>query len=194
MSALSAAQLVRALVAVRDAVEAHRAELNRLDAEIGDGDHGTGLHAGFQAAVKRLDFKLFDDAETFLRLVRYRPGLIEFTPAPGAPQDLAGRLAQMLRTATGERWAVTVSNDAGQPSIAEARRAAEDAARRAARDHPLVARALAIFPGAEVTEVRPLAAPAAPDYLPAIPDPEDETPDDDADLLDTDDPFHDDGT
>jgi len=146
------------------------------------------------AAVKRLDFKLFDDAETFLRLVRYRPGLIEFTPAPGAPQDLAGRLAQMLRTATGERWAVTVSNDAGQPSIAEARRAAEDAARRAARDHPLVARALAIFPGAEVTEVRPLAAPAAPDYLPAIPDPEDETPDDDADLLDTDDPFHDDGT
>ncbi|MEM7424372.1 MAG: DNA polymerase III subunit gamma/tau, partial [Pseudomonadota bacterium] len=42
------------------------------------------------AAVKATNFKLFDDVETFVRLVRYRPGMIEFNPASGAPADLSG--------------------------------------------------------------------------------------------------------
>jgi len=77
------------------------------------------------AAIKPLDFKLHDDIETYLRLVRYRPGLIEFTPAPGAPADLSGRLGQFLRSATGARWAVMVSDSPGQPTLAEERRRAD---------------------------------------------------------------------
>ena len=138
------------------------------------------------SVIKPLDFRLHDQAEAFVRLVRYRPGMIEFNPAPGAPGDLAGRIGQVLRSATGERWAVLVSDEPGEPTIAEARRAAEDEAKKAAEDHPLIAAALATFPGATISAVRPLTPAPEPDYLPEIPE------DDDGDLLDDDDPFQED--
>jgi len=37
------------------AMEEHRRLLTRLDSEIGDGDHGTNMHRGFQAALERLE-------------------------------------------------------------------------------------------------------------------------------------------
>jgi dihydroxyacetone kinase-like protein len=37
------------------AMEEHRRQLTKLDSEIGDGDHGTNMHRGFQAALERLD-------------------------------------------------------------------------------------------------------------------------------------------
>jgi len=37
------------------AMEEHRKFLIRLDSEIGDGDHGTNMHRGFQAALERLE-------------------------------------------------------------------------------------------------------------------------------------------
>ena len=146
-------------------------------------------YAGFPdalAAIKPLDFKLYDLAEAFVRLVRYRPGLIEFNPAPGAPGDLAGRLGQVLRSATGERWSVLISDEAGAPTIADDRRAAEEAAKTEAENHPLVAAALATFPGATISAVKPLTPPPEPEYLAEIPE------DDDGDLLDDDDPFEED--
>ena len=142
------------------------------------------------AAIKAIDFKVFDEAETFLRLVRYRPGLIEFNPATGAPRDLANRLGQVLRTVTGERWVISVSDTEGEPTIVEVRRREADELRRAVKAHPLVAAALAAFDipdeGAEeIINVRPLRSelPAPEDVLAPMPE------DDDGDLLDDDDPF-----
>ncbi|HYZ56263.1 MAG TPA: DAK2 domain-containing protein, partial [Streptosporangiaceae bacterium] len=37
------------------AIAEQRAELTRLDREIGDGDHGENLHRGFQAVLAKLD-------------------------------------------------------------------------------------------------------------------------------------------
>ena len=37
------------------AMKEHRRALTRLDAEIGDGDHGNNMHRGFQAALERLE-------------------------------------------------------------------------------------------------------------------------------------------
>ncbi len=37
------------------AMEEHRRYLTKLDSEIGDGDHGTNMHRGFQAALDRLE-------------------------------------------------------------------------------------------------------------------------------------------
>jgi dihydroxyacetone kinase-like protein len=45
-------EVVRAMAA---AMEEHRAHLTKLDSEIGDGDHGTNMHRGFQAALERLE-------------------------------------------------------------------------------------------------------------------------------------------
>ncbi|MFK7943389.1 MAG: DNA polymerase III subunit gamma/tau, partial [Paracoccaceae bacterium] len=146
------------------------------------------------AAIKAIDFKVFDEAETFLRLVRYRPGVIEFNPAAGAPRDFANRLAQVLRTVTDERWVISVSDQAGEPTIAEERRRLAQETRRAVKSHPLVAAALAAFDiadeGAEERiTVRPLTAPlpAPEDMLAPVP----EEGDEDADLLDDEDPHAD---
>jgi dihydroxyacetone kinase-like protein len=51
-TAAQAVAWVRASTAV---VEGNAAALTRLDAAIGDGDHGTNMNRGFKAAVQRLD-------------------------------------------------------------------------------------------------------------------------------------------
>ena len=50
----------------------------------------------------------------------------------------------------------------------------------------LIAQALATFPGATISVVKPLGPPPEPEFLAAIPE------DDDPDLLDDDDPFEED--
>ena len=104
----------------------------------------------------RRDAKLLVEAETYLRLVRYAPGRIDFEPAPGAPEDLAGSLGRRLTEWTGTRWVVSVVAGGGAPTAAEARQAREGQLKVQATDHPLVAATLAAFPGATVKAVRPL--------------------------------------
>ncbi len=113
---------------------------------------------------------LLYDVETFVRLVRYAPGLVEFAPAPRAPSDLAQRLAGRLAALTGLRWGVVVAAEGGAPTLAQAREAA-------ARAHPLVQAVLAAFPAARLAEIRDLATaaePAAADDDDAVPPPPEE--------------------
>jgi phosphoenolpyruvate---glycerone phosphotransferase subunit DhaL len=51
-TAAQAVSWVRASAAV---IDEHAAALTRLDAAIGDGDHGTNMNRGFKAALQRLD-------------------------------------------------------------------------------------------------------------------------------------------
>ena len=51
-TAAQALAWVRSAAAV---IEEHAAELTKLDAAIGDGDHGTNMNRGLKAAVQRLD-------------------------------------------------------------------------------------------------------------------------------------------
>ncbi|MGY6632286.1 MAG: DNA polymerase III subunit gamma/tau [Alkalilacustris sp.] len=118
----------------------------------------------------RRDMPLLMEVETGLRLVRYAPGRIEFTPTDTAAPEQAPRLAQRLRGWTGARWTVSVTSSGGAPTLAEARAATIDRARAEALDNPLVQAVLAAFPGAEITEIRPLAPPAPDEALPAAPD------------------------
>ena len=94
------------------------------------------------------------DIETHLRLVSYSPGKITFEPGPGAPADLAQKLAQRLQSWTGLRWGVTVVRDGGAPTIAESRQATEARLKAEAMDHPLVAAVFAQFPNARITNLR----------------------------------------
>jgi DNA polymerase-3 subunit gamma/tau len=86
--------------------------------------------------------------------VRCEPGRLEFRPAPAAPRDLAPRIAELLSQWTGRRWMVSVSGDAGEPTLAQQRAVAEDARRARAMGHPLVQAALAAFPDATLEAVR----------------------------------------
>ncbi len=94
------------------------------------------------------------DIETHLRLVSYSPGKITFEPGPGAPADLAQKLAQRLQSWTGLRWGVTVVRDGGAPTITETRQATEAQLKADAMDHPLVAAVFAQFPNARITNLR----------------------------------------
>ncbi len=88
-----------------------------------------------------------------VHLVRFAPPVIELRPAPDAPRDLAPRLAALLLDATGARWTIALSRDAGDPTLAEQGEAADQARRGVAADHPLVRAILDAFPGAKIHSV-----------------------------------------
>jgi DNA polymerase-3 subunit gamma/tau len=105
--------------------------------------------------IRRMrDMTLLVMVERHVALARYSPGRIEFEPRDNPPADLAQRLAERLRGWTGgQRWAVTITNEGGAPTIAETREAEAGAARDRALALPLVQQVLAAFPGARLTNI-----------------------------------------
>ena len=95
-----------------------------------------------------------------VKLVRYAPPVIELRPLPEAPRDLAPRLAAALLDATGTRWTIALSTEAGEPTLAEQGTAADATRRAEAADHPLVRAILAAFPGAKIEAVHDTTADA----------------------------------
>jgi DNA polymerase III subunit gamma/tau len=138
---------------------------------------GLTMYGSFDAVVdlirEKRDMRLLVEVETTLRLARYAPGRIEFEPTPAAAPDLAARLGQRLQGWTSARWGVSVVSTGGGPTIAEAREATLDAAKREAATHPLVQAVMAAFPGAKISAIRTpeiMLAQAAADALPEVED------------------------
>ena len=102
------------------------------------------------------DVKLLVEVETTLKLAKYQPGRIEFEPTQDAPADLAARLAGKLQLWTGVRWAVTVVNEGGEPTIAQVRDAEKLAVEEEAKEHPLVQAVFDAFPKAKILQIRSL--------------------------------------
>ena len=107
-----------------------------------------------------------------VHLVRFEAGRIELRLGEHAPAMLAGQLGEFLQQATNTRWMVTVSSEAGAPSLRDQARADEAALRAAALGHPLVRAVLETFPEARLVARRDKAS-ASPD----LPTPDD-TPSD----------------
>lgn len=112
--------------------------------------------------IRRMrDMKLLVEVEDHLRLAKYAPGRIEFEPGPRAPRDLAQRLGDRLRSWTqGARWAVSVVNSGGAPTISELRDARVAAIKARAMETPVFQAVFAAFPEAKIVKVSEL--PAAP--------------------------------
>jgi DNA polymerase-3 subunit gamma/tau len=104
------------------------------------------------------DMKLLIEVKGMLRLVAYSPGRIEFQPTDRAPADLANRLGQTLRAATGHRWAISVTNTGGGATIAEQDGDARARLEAQALTHPMMQAVLAVFPAAKITDIRTHAA------------------------------------
>jgi len=119
------------------------------------------------------DVKLLVEVETTLQLAAYQPGRIEFVPTEAAPRDLAQRLGAKLQLWTGNRWAVTIVNSGGAPTIASIRDAKHNALRDDAMAHPMMQAVLAQFPQAKITNIRTpedIAAAAVSEALPEVED------------------------
>jgi DNA polymerase III subunit gamma/tau len=117
------------------------------------------------AAAQR-DIQLKVALEHDVRLVRFEEGSVEFALVPGASPQIAQQLTRRLQEWTGRLWMVAVSAEASSaPSLSEQAEAAASAAMLGVRADPLVQRALALFPGAEIIGVRG-AEPTAAENVP----------------------------
>ncbi len=107
-----------------------------------------------ELARRRHEGLLCADLEAGVHLVRFEPGHIELRLADEAPADLLHRLSRWLGAATGRRWMVAVSREAGAPTLLQQREDARRSRLDEAAQHPLVRSILAAFPGAVLDRVR----------------------------------------
>ena len=124
---------------------------------------GVALLQTFEDVVRLIDAKrdvtLKLDVEQFVRLVDFRPGVISFEPAPGAPANLSQRLSGRLREWTGQRWMMDLQVG-GRESVRD-RQLRQDGEQRARLEaDPFVVAVKEAFPGAEIVGVRQIEADA----------------------------------
>jgi DNA polymerase-3 subunit gamma/tau len=111
------------------------------------------------AEAKR-DLKLKHALSEQVRLVRFKPGLIEINPLPQAPRELGQTLMRKLKAWTGRVWIVAVSDEEGAAPLGQQRREQEARAIAAIREHPAVKEVMQHFPGARIAAVRPVTEPS----------------------------------
>ncbi len=115
---------------------------------------------------QRRDIGLLLDVKKYMRPISFRPGALTFEPVPGAPSNLAGRLVARLKDWTGQPWLVAAEGGGGAESAYEREQRERREVRAEVEADPFVQSIMEAFPGAEIVEVRALAAPvveAAPE-------------------------------
>ncbi|MDB5462781.1 MAG: dnaX [Phenylobacterium sp.] len=110
---------------------------------------------------KKRDIALKLDVERYVRPISFRPGAIEYEPAPGAPANLAQRLVGRLKDWTGERWLIAAQGGGGAESLWERQKREEREVRKQIEQDPFVLAVMQSFPGAEIVGVRTLPQPEA---------------------------------
>lgn len=103
---------------------------------------------------KKRDIALRLDVERFVRPVSFRPGAIEFEPAPGAPANLAQRLVGRLKEWTGQPWLIAAQGGGGAESLWERQKREEREVRAQIEQDPFVRSVMEAFPGAEIISIR----------------------------------------
>ena len=129
---------------------------------------GSRREAGIQAHL-----------QNSVHLVNFDIGRIEFRPTEHAPRDLASRVASLLGDWTGIRWVVSISREAGAPTLAQQDAAAQQRLVDDAETLPLVKAVKAAFPGASIRKV------TRRDDAPELFDDPDSPIADDADMLES---------
>ena len=112
---------------------------------------------------RKRDISLKLDVERFVRPISFRPGAIEYEPAPGAPPNLAQRLVGRLKEWTGERWLIAAQGGGGAESLWERQKREEREVRAQIEQDPFVLAVMKTFPGAEILGVRTLPQAEAPE-------------------------------
>jgi DNA polymerase III subunit gamma/tau len=113
-------------------------------------------------AAEKRDIQIKAALERDVRLVRFEPGVLEFSLNAGASPGLAAQLTRKLQDWTGQRWMVALSSAPGAPTLLEQAEARENERRTGVQAHPLVRAALEQFPGAVIVAVRGGVAEAEP--------------------------------
>ena len=119
--------------------------------------HPLSHYATFQDVTSLIrfnrDMKLLVEVESYLRLVKYQPGRIEFQLTTEANTDLPSRLAKKLKFWTGANWGISIVNDGGGLTISEQREIETKNLHSLALKNPMVKSALENFPKAKIQEI-----------------------------------------
>jgi DNA polymerase-3 subunit gamma/tau len=107
------------------------------------------------------DITLKLDVERYVRPISFRPGAITFEAAPGAPNNLAGRIVTRLKEWTGQPWLVATEGAGGGETAWEKERREAAQVRREVEQDPFVRQVMDAFPGAEIVSLRQIPAPEA---------------------------------
>jgi DNA polymerase-3 subunit gamma/tau len=89
-----------------------------------------------------------------VRPISFRPGAIEYEPAPGAPANLAQRLVGRLKEWTGQPWLIAAQGGGGAESAWERQKREQQETQREIEADPFVQSVMAAFPGAKIVGVR----------------------------------------
>jgi DNA polymerase-3 subunit gamma/tau len=110
---------------------------------------------------KKRDIVLRLDVEKYLRPIQFRPGAIEYEPAPGAPNNLAQRLVARLKEWTGQPWLIAARGGGGGETRWEQDQREKQEVKAEVEADPFVLAVKDAFPGAEVISIRNLPQPDA---------------------------------
>jgi DNA polymerase-3 subunit gamma/tau len=125
----------------------------------------------FEAVValigERREIALKMDVERYVRPVAFKPGQLTFEPAPGAPANLATRLAGRLKEWTGRQWFVVANGQGGGETLIEQEKKAAASLRAEVEADPFVQAVMDAFPGTVLGEIKTLAPVVE---MPVIPD------------------------
>ncbi|MFN3512100.1 MAG: DNA polymerase III subunit gamma/tau [Phenylobacterium sp.] len=123
---------------------------------------------------KKRDITLRLDVERYVRPIAFRPGVLEYEPAPGAPANLAQRLVSRLKEWTGQPWLIAAQGGGGAESAWERQKREEREVRAEIEADPFIRSVMEAFPGAEIVSVRNLPQPEASTLTDAPDEDEDE--------------------
>ena len=90
---------------------------------------------------------------------------MEVRPSERAPNALIPTLTTKLRKWTNQNWIITVSTAPGAATIHQKQEATQASLLQEAADHPLVAKVLAVFPGARIDYVEEIHSRGAEDMI-----------------------------
>ena len=117
------------------------------------------------------DVTLKLDVERYIRPIELKPGQFKFALADDAPANLPQRLSGRLKEWTGRLWMMELATSGGDETTYEKEKREAADARAQIEVDPFVLAVKAVFPGAEVLEVRTVAAPVtAPEAAPPVED------------------------
>jgi DNA polymerase-3 subunit gamma/tau len=106
-------------------------------------------------AGEKRDIAVKHALESDIKPVSFEVGRIEVALTPTANPSIVSLLSARLKDWTGRPWLVTISTrEIAAPTLREARRAAEDNARSAALEDPMVKAVMETFPGARLVNIK----------------------------------------
>jgi DNA polymerase III subunit gamma/tau len=112
-------------------------------------DDFAGLIAMLETNGKPLMAQQLHD---YAGLIRYAPPELALRASKPLPSDFARDLGLLLKSLTGNNWAVTLSDEPAAPSLQDQQAAREGAARDAILAQPSVRAAMEAFPNAELID------------------------------------------